>query len=201
MALPIRPNSGAQPGSKPTTVRTSSPKPAAAKEFSLPSLDDLVEPAAPARKRPSKQPAPAARAPKPAPEPAPPVEEELEEGWAIDEKTGVKYKTIPKSVYEGKGKNAIPVLAIEDFDVDDMTGEAETYLGHLRIPPNKEEQEKLKQLRAQMRRNSDASYAEANKDELEKDDEPELEFTAPKAKVKAKESKPSFMQKLTGLFR
>lgn len=198
MALPIRPNSGAQPAARPASVKRPSPKPAPSEEFTLPSLDDLVEPTAPVRKPPSKRPTPALQTPKPVPEP---VEDELEEGWAIDPKTGVKYKTIPKSVFEGKGKNAIPVLAIEDFDVDDMTGEAETYLGHLRIPPNKEEQEKLKQLRAQMRRNSDASYAEANKDELEKEDEPEPEFKKPKATAKAKETKPSFMQKLTGLFR
>lgn len=200
MALPIRPNSGAQPGSTPAAVRRSSPKPAPSEEFSLPSLDDLVEPAPPARKLPSKRPlASTVPVPKSAPEPVLPVEEKLEEGWAIDPKTGVKYKKIPKSVFEGKGKNAIPVLAIEDFDVDDMSGEAETYLGHLRVPPNKEEQEKLKQLRAQMRRRSDASYAEANKDELEKADEIEPEFVAPK--VKPKEQKKSFAQKLADLFR
>lgn len=198
MALPIRPNSGAQPAARPASVQRPSPKPAPSEDFSLPSLDDLVEATPPARKIPNKRPTSAVQTPKPAPEP---VEEKLEEGWAIDPKTGVKYKKIPKSVFEGKGKNAIPVLAIEDFDVDDMSGEAETYLGHLRVPPNKEEQEKLKQLRAQMRRRSDASYAEANKDELEKEDEAEPEFKAPKAAGKAKESKPSFMQKLTGLFR
>jgi hypothetical protein len=195
MALPIRPNSGAQRGSNPAANKGPSPKAAPAEEFSLPSLDDLTDSTPPTRKLPSKRPAPVAKAS----EPVIPVEEELEEGWAIDPKTGAKYKMIPKSVYKGKGKNAIPELAIEDFDVDDMTGEAETYLSHLRIPPDKEEQEKLKQLRAQMRRNSEASYAEANKDELEATDDDELEV--PVTKVKAKEPKKSFAQKLAGLFR
>lgn len=213
MALPIRPNSGAQPAARPASVNKPSPKPIDSQEFSLPSLDDFSEPSPP-RKIPSKKPINSSSASKqannppvkkpsiPEEEPEKQTEEDLEEGWAIDPKTGVKYKKIPKSVFEGKGKNAIPVLAIEDFDVDDMVGEAETYLGHLRVAPNKEEQEQLKKLRAQMRRKSDASYAEANKDELEKEDEPEID-PVPKSKAssKVKESKPSFMQKLAGLFR
>lgn len=185
MALPIRPNSGAQPGSKPAAVRRPSPLAASEKEFSLPALDDFTEPAPVAKKLPVKR--PVSPVSKPEVDPTP----ELEEGWAIDKKTGKKYKTIPKSVYEGKGKNAVPVLMIEDFDADDMTGEAETYLSHLRVPPDKEEQERLKQLRAQMRKRSDASYAEANKDELEAKVEP----------VEKETPKKSFAQKLAGLFR
>jgi hypothetical protein len=190
MALPIRPNNGAQPASKPTAVRRPSPKAQPAEDFSLPFLDDLMDPTPPARKFPVKKPASAVRQPEPEVQKTP----ELEEGWAIDEKTGVKYKTIPKSVYKGKGKNAIPLLAIEDFDADNMTGEAETYLSHLRIPPDKEEQERLKQLRIQLRRQSDASYAKANKDELEKSSEAVEEITE-------EQPKKSFIQKLTSLFR
>lgn len=188
MALPIRPNSGAQPGSKPAAVRRPSPPAEPEKEFSLPALEDLVAPAPVARKLPVKRPDPVVR------EPEADLSPELEEGWAIDEKTGKRYKKIPKSIYNGKGKNAIPVLMIEDFDADDMTGEAETYLSHLRVPPDKEEQEKLKQLRAQLRKRSDASYAEANKDELEQVDEP----IEPAVKENPKKS---FAQKLADLFR
>jgi hypothetical protein len=195
MALPIRPNSGAQPGSKPAAVRRPSPPASAEEEFSLPPLDDFVDPAPIARKLPVKRPAPVVREPEPEIELTP----ELEDGWAIDEKTGKKYKTIPKSVYKGKGKNAIPVLMIEDFDADNMTGEAETYLSHLRVPPDKDEQERLKQLRAQMRKRSDASYAEANKDELEKTNEADELFMPDKSK--ADKSKKSFAQKLVDLFR
>ena len=187
MALPIRPNSGAQPGSKPAAVRRPSPPAVSEKEFSLPALDDFTEPAPVAKKLPVKRPT----SPVSQPEPEVDLAPELEEGWAIDKRTGKKYKTIPKSVYEGKGKNAVPVLMIEDFDADNMTGEAETYLSHLRVPPDKEEQERLKQLRAQMRKRSDASYAEANKDELEATVEP----------VEKETPKKSFAQKLAGLFR
>lgn len=188
MALPIRPNSGAQPQSRPAAVRSPKPKVAIEEDFSLPSLGEIESP--PVRKLPVKNPRPAVREPELVIEP----ERDSEEGWAIDEKTGVKYKTIPKSVFKGKGKNAIPLLAIEDFDADNMTGEAETYLGHLRVPPDKAEQERLKQLKAQMRKRSDASYAEANKAELEKKDEAVEE-------VLVGQPKQSLMQKLTSLFR
>lgn len=199
MALPIRPNSGATPASKPA-VRRPAPKASAEPDFSLPPLDDLAAPTPHVKKPPVRSPRPAAKAPKPAAEPVIEPEDELEEGWAIDEKTGVKYKTIPKSVYKGKGKTAIPLLAIEDFDADNMTGEAETYLGHLRIPPDKEEQERLKQLRAQLRKRSDQEYAQANKDELENTDE-DIEADAPKKSVKAGPEKKTFAQKLADLFR
>lgn len=198
MPLPIRPNSGPPPGPKPAAVRRSSPKVAAEEEFSLPPLDDLAEPLPIVTKRPIKKQIPVAIAPEPVVIPEP--EDELEEGWAIDEKTGVKYKTIPKSVYKGKGKNAIPVLAIEDFDADNMTGEAETYLSHLRIPPDKEEQERLKQLRAQLRRRQDQEYTEANRDELE-DAEENVEVDTPKKAAKTGSEKKTFAQKLADLFR
>lgn len=191
MALPIRPNSGAQPGSKPAAVRRPSPPAPANEEFSLPALDDFVESLPIARKLPVKRPSVVN-------EPEADLSSEIEEGWAIDEKTGKKYKMIPKSVYKGKGKNAIPLLLIEDFDADDMTGEAETYLSHLRVPPDKEEQERLKQLRAQLRKRSDASYAEANKDELENIDETVDGALEPAVKEKPKKS---FAQKLADLFR
>lgn len=194
MALPIRPNSGSQPGSKPAAVRRPSPPAVAEEEFSLPALDDFVEPAPIARKLPVKRPPTVVSSPESQVEYEADPNSELEEGWAIDEKTGKKYKMIPKSVYKGKGKNAIPLLMIEDFDADDMTGEAETYLSHLRVPPDKEEQERLKQLKAQMRKRSDASYAEANKDELENVDA-DFEPTV------KEESKKSFAQKLADLFR
>lgn len=186
MALPIRPNSGVTPKSKPA-VRSPRPK-VETEELSLPSLGGL-EPE-PARKLPVKTPRQVIKKPEPVIE----HDDGPEEGWAIDEKTGVKYKTIPKSVFKGKGKNAIPMLAIEDFDADNMTGEAETYLGHLRIPPDKAEQERLKQVKAQMRKRSDAAYAENNKDELTEKDQIVEE-------VVTEQPKQSFMQKLAGLFR
>lgn len=194
MALPIRPNSGAQPGSKPAAVKRPSPPAVTEEEFSLPALDDFVEPAPVERKLPVKRPPSVVSLPEPEPQVAADHPSELEDGWVIDEKTGKKYKPIPKSVYKGKGKNAIPLLLIEDFDADNMTGEAETYLSHLRVPPDKEEQERLKKLRAQLRRRSDASYAEAHKDELENVDD-DFEPTV------KEEPKKSFAQKLVDLFR
>jgi hypothetical protein len=193
MALPIRPNSGAQPRSTTKAVTRPLPKEKTVEEISLPSFDELVEtPPQPVKKAPVKRPIAKPVPVVTAPEPEPEEDDELEEGWAIDEKTGAKYKTIPKSVYQGKGKNAVPLLMIEEFDVDNMTGEAETYLSHLRIPPNKQEQAELLRLRAELRKRSDASYEAANRDEIEKPQEEPEEKSA---------SKVSFFQKLTSLFR
>lgn len=102
----------------------------------------------------------------------------LEDGWVIDEETGLPYKQMPKSVYKGKGAKAVPVLLIPEFDADNMTGEAETYLKHLRVPPDKEEQARLRELKARQRRDQESSYAAIHAEALEEkspleDDEPE----------------------------
>lgn len=57
-----------------------------------------------------------------------------------DSKTGILYKMIPKvKVVDGR-----PELAINNFDIDDLQGEANTYLSHLRVPPDREEMKRLR---------------------------------------------------------
>lgn len=85
-------------------------------------------------------------------------EEVIPEGWVKDKKTGKIYKPLPKSKFVGKGANAIPVLVIKDFNDLDLNGEANKFLAHLRVPPDKKEQEELRKLRAQQKALQDSQY-------------------------------------------
>lgn len=96
-----------------------------------------------------------------------PVENELPEGWAIDKKTGKKYKVLPKTEYDADG---MPMLQITDFDDSDLNSEAEKFLAHLRVPPDKAEQQRLRELRAEMQREANRKYAKAHKDENNDED-------------------------------
>lgn len=89
--------------------------------------------------RPTKKPAP------PAPKPEPVVPK----GYAVDEETGITYRKLPKSEYDSNGN---PVLQIQDFDADDLNAEAESFLGHLRVAPSKEEILQLREERARKMR-------------------------------------------------
>ena len=41
------------------------------------------------------------------------------------------------------GADNRPVLHLTDLDLEDLTGEAEKYLAHLRVPPDPEERARL----------------------------------------------------------
>lgn len=87
----------------------------------------------------------------------------VEDGYAIDPKTGVKYRVLPgikeeaaqafNKLSEEELKNFTfsslrnMVEEVEDFDIDDLNSTANDFLGHLRIPPNKEEQARLREER------------------------------------------------------
>lgn len=69
-----------------------------------------------------------------------PVSREVEYGerldWKVDPKTGKKYRPLPKTK---EGPDGRPAIAVNDFNLDDMTGEADIFLAHLRVPPTQEE--------------------------------------------------------------
>ena len=79
------------------------------------------------------------------------------EGWETDPKTGKRYKTLaatPKeaiAAYKKAGGQvsyrdlAKYVTSDDDFDLDDLDGAANTFLAHLRVPPDKKEMERLRQ--------------------------------------------------------
>lgn len=84
---------------------------------------------------------------------------EIAEGYVVDSKTGKKYIPIPKSEYNAEG---IPILQLEDFDADDMNSEAERFLAHLRVAPDKKEQARLREEKIARKKQSDIEYKRMN---------------------------------------
>lgn len=195
MALPIRPGQGL-PTSRPVTSAAQEAAPAEQGLPSLPVLPEIPKPQAEApkpRQRPAPRPEPtpepvAKKAPAPRRE-APQAKPELPEGWAIDPVTGKKFKKLPgfkegvmrsqaaikKAANGGMTLEQLRMTVIEepDFDLDNLNGSAETFLAHLRVPPNKEEQRKLREEREareklyeEAARRAAAEQAEEEKDSL-----------------------------------
>lgn len=118
--------------------------------------------AGPRRERPA--PKNAKKAPRKAQRPAerntaPQQEQGTEESpWKVDPKTGKRYKMLPgidHNVIRDARKSGAKSFSLEqlqehvnndpDFDGDDLNKSAEIFMAHLRVPPNKEEQERLRQ--------------------------------------------------------
>lgn len=149
MPLPMTPPPESSPPQKPSV-----PKEAASE---LPSLDK-IKARAEERKRPTAPPKPQERRPHPASRPmdnTPPQRE----GWKTDPKTGKSYKVIPKSEYDSEGN---PILHLDDLNLDDLNGEANKYLAHLRVPPDRDEMEKLRAEKMARAKASTAAYNRAN---------------------------------------
>lgn len=101
---------------------------------------------------------------------------EVEEGYAIDEETGIKYRVLPGAKADAVKKfNSLKKSDLEnltfssmkyffteaeDFDIDDLNSTAEDFLGHLRVPPNKEEQKKLREERLKRKREQNQKFAD-----------------------------------------
>lgn len=103
---------------------------------------------------------------------------ESDDGWVIDAKTGVKHKElsrIPKNVLSAMHKVAKSggtpssselkfIPREKDFDsIDAFTGAgmdamAETFLGHLRVPPNEEELKRLREEYARRQQKAAEDY-------------------------------------------
>lgn len=96
------------------------------------------------------------------------VNEDIDDGYAIDPKTGKRYKklpNVPKDVVRADKKsgglsleqlrNSIPEA---DFDLDDLNGAADMFLAHLRVPPDKDEMKKLREERLRRAKKQSAEY-------------------------------------------
>ena len=125
---------------------------------------------APAGKTPTKRPvrpaaAPAARPSRPVPKKnARPAEDEK---YGYDEVTGKRYEKLPKSEFIGSGAKRRPVLQV-DMDLDNLNGEANRFLAHLRVPPNKDEMLRLRAERVKRAREQRAQFEEEQRELNEK---------------------------------
>ena len=88
--------------------------------------------------------------------------DEVEEGWKRDPKTGKVFKVIPKAEYDADN---YPVLHLKDLDLDNLNGEADKYLAHLRVPPDKEETKRLLAEKAARQKAANAAYRRNNPEE------------------------------------
>lgn len=148
MALPIRPQQGL-PKTPPVSPINDEP---------LPSLPSKAQ-----EKASSTAP------------PAPGKQSPADEGWRVDPKTGKRYKQLPgykPGVMESKraianvAKGNVSITQIramvdeeQDFNLDDLNGSADTFLSHLRVPPDKEEMKRLLAERAERQKIFDAAAA------------------------------------------
>lgn len=172
MALPVRPNSNGE--SKPESARLSV-------DSAMPPLVDVSLPELPpmASQRIVSPPAVAQ-----ATAPVEVADDTAQDGWEVDAETGKKFKQLV-GYKSGVMKHSANIIkaggmtldqlrkSIEedpDFDLDDLNGSAETFLSHLRVPPDKEEQKRLKEERAKRQKAYDAVNAR-NAAEAEAEDE------------------------------
>ena len=73
---------------------------------------------------------------------------------AVDPKTGLSYEVIPDFEIGADGRAPVVV----DIDPDDMTSAAKRFLPHLRVPPDREEQNRLREERAKMSTQQNIAY-------------------------------------------
>lgn len=152
MAIPIKP---------PNTPLSDISKADPPKVTSLPEIpDSALEKVEPKKNTVKKR-----RKPVPS-EPAP-----FDDGWRVDEKTGKRYKKLSKVKFDAEGT---PLLQNEDFDLDDLNSEADKFLAHLRVAPDKNEMMKLRAEKAAKAKLAREEYERINKDFME--DEPAEEF-------------------------
>lgn len=94
--------------------------------------------------------------------------------WAIDGKTGKKYRVLPSAPDElvaAAKKGHYPTREtllnnyeeIDDFDVNDLNATASLFMSHLRVPIDRAERERLRKLRAKMMEEQKAAYDAANR--------------------------------------
>lgn len=118
--------------------------------------------------------------------PEPPVTPE-DDGWAVDPKTGKRYKKLaisPPEAVKASIKNKNAGLTLEqarkmievdkDFDIDDWDKTADMFLAHLRVAPDKDEIERLRQERIKKMRQQEAERAAIQKEISDKYGEDDL---------------------------
>lgn len=107
--------------------------------------------------------------------------EETDDRWRVDPRTGKRYKVLKQSSKEAiaaskRNKNGGLTLEQarqliedeEDFDADDLNKSAETFLAHLRVPPNRDELEQLKAERVKRMRKQALAFNSMQEDLSEK---------------------------------
>lgn len=182
MALPVRPSNNGEP--KPASEN-------AADLGAMPDLSSMALPSMPELpsftpepevRRPAVQETSAVQSRSEAPRSVTPQREskQLPEGWEIDAETGKPFKQLTgykkgvmkhsSAVIKAGGMTLTQLRAAvdeePDFNLDDLNGSAETFLSHLRVPPNKEEQKRLIEERAKRQK----AFDEAASRIVEEDD-------------------------------
>lgn len=109
----------------------------------------------------------------------------LSEEYEKDPITGIVYKKMvssPPELIEAFRKGGATAISIDqlskhadpNFDVNDLNSEAKKFLPHLRVPPNKEEQEELRRNRAERIREQNKELEELLKKQAEEDEKASL---------------------------
>lgn len=79
---------------------------------------------------------------------------ETDDGWVVDPVTGVRHKVLAKTEWipgsGGRSKSTVGDDMKDPFD--DMNSAAEIFLGHLRVPPDEKETQRLNEERQRRRR-------------------------------------------------
>lgn len=101
------------------------------------------------------------------------VNDKSDDDWAIDPRTGKKYRVLPsapKEAIKAFSKNNRKGLSlsqlrqftedVEDFDADDLTSTAESFLAHLRVAPDKDEIERLRAERSERMKKQSAEFTD-----------------------------------------
>lgn len=160
MALPVRPNSAGAPKQPAGAQAASEVMP----ELPAMALPELPEVQIPTYREPQVAP------PQHTKQAQSPVgQNSPNDGWEIDKETGKHFKLLP-GYKQGVMKHSAAIIkaggmtltqlrsAVDedpDFSLDDLNGSAETFLSHLRVPPDKEEQARLIAERAMRQKNFD----------------------------------------------
>lgn len=96
---------------------------------------------------------------------------EIPEGYAVDPVTGIRYKKLPAATREilraDKKSGGLSIEQMrtmigeaEDFNLDDLNGAADMFLGHLRIAPDKEEIQRLRDEKIAQAKKQNSEYGE-----------------------------------------
>ena len=112
-----------------------------------------------------------------------PAFEALEEEWETDPRTGKRYRKMPATEWTStKDGGRSGFMSVSHFSDDDMLSAfdgtsmnlaAESFLAHLRVPPDKKEQERLRREKAELKKAQDAAYQRSLQATSDEDATPE----------------------------
>lgn len=79
------------------------------------------------------------------------------EKYKTDPKTGIQYEELPETKLDREGR---PISQIDNFNLDNLSGEADRFMKHLRQAPSKEEQRALRNERKKIELQKQKAYQE-----------------------------------------